>query len=227
MTLTKEQISDIRNFISKKGIKYLDVQMEIIDHTASAVEERMTADQSLSFEQALKETHASFGIFGFGGLESSIINSLRSRYNRSFWNIFISFFKLKYIGLVLFAAFVVYKGQESINNDTTIVIALLVFTIFFMGVGILLSRGFKRNTKMLVYNVSFEYLSHIGMFVLVLNFMLRYVQDRIIYGIDVSVFLSTITVVLFVIYLIASFKTALKGIEEAEKLSAKYAQLNY
>ena len=107
MQLTKAQLTEIKNFISKKGVKYIDVQMEIIDHTASAVEERLNADPSLSFERALQQTHASFGIFGFGAMEDAIINGMGKKYNRIFWREFLSFFGTKYIFLVLLSGFLV------------------------------------------------------------------------------------------------------------------------
>ena len=52
MNLTKEQLYTIKDFIGKKVITYLDVEMEILDHVASVVEEKMTANGNLIFDDA-------------------------------------------------------------------------------------------------------------------------------------------------------------------------------
>ncbi|WP_316752874.1 hypothetical protein [Pedobacter gandavensis] len=41
MELSQEQLTEIKQFVQRKGFVYLDVQLEIIDHMASAIEEKM------------------------------------------------------------------------------------------------------------------------------------------------------------------------------------------
>ena len=74
--LDKTQIDYIKSYILKKGVRYVDVQMEILDHVASAVEERMSVNETLTLDEALKEVHQSFGIFGFSSLEDAIVNGM-------------------------------------------------------------------------------------------------------------------------------------------------------
>ncbi|MCX2453722.1 hypothetical protein OQX61_20800 [Pedobacter sp. PLR] len=44
MEISQEQLSEIKQFVQCKGFVYLDVQLEIIDHLASATEEKMEAN---------------------------------------------------------------------------------------------------------------------------------------------------------------------------------------
>lgn len=70
--LSSEQIQAIYDFTRKKYVKYYDVQLEIVDHVASKIEERMMEDDTLTFEMALHEVYKSFGIFGFTKMAQSI-----------------------------------------------------------------------------------------------------------------------------------------------------------
>lgn len=63
--LSNEQIDQLYRFCEKKFVRYYDVQVELVDHLANAIEERMKADPAISFEKALDKVYSEFGIFGF------------------------------------------------------------------------------------------------------------------------------------------------------------------
>jgi hypothetical protein len=65
MQLTKEQIDQLFEFTRKKYVRWYDLQIEIVDHLASRIEEEMEKNAALSFEQALEQVYKGFGIFGF------------------------------------------------------------------------------------------------------------------------------------------------------------------
>lgn len=102
--------------MEESGFKYIDVQMEILDHVATAVEERMTENPGLTFQDAVNQTQASFGPKGFRQIEISIIGGMTRRYRKLFFNDFISLLNYKYIALVLFFCFLVYKIQQFFGN---------------------------------------------------------------------------------------------------------------
>lgn len=52
MKLTKEQILQIEDYLTKKGIKYIDIRFEILDHISTDVEALM---QKVSFEDAFEK----------------------------------------------------------------------------------------------------------------------------------------------------------------------------
>ncbi|MGM0581210.1 MAG: hypothetical protein ACQETL_11055 [Bacteroidota bacterium] len=76
MKLTSEQIAQIKSWISKRGFTHTDVQYEIIDHVASAIEDKMDEKPELSLAKAFEEVHRSFGVFGFEEFEESIAKKL-------------------------------------------------------------------------------------------------------------------------------------------------------
>ena len=80
MKLNKQQLERLRAFIRQRGFTAIDLQMEIIDHVACSIEEKLTRNPGMNFEQALQQTHAEFGIFGFSELEAAMAKSLREKY---------------------------------------------------------------------------------------------------------------------------------------------------
>ena len=52
MQLTKEQIQTIDAILEKKGIKYIDIKLELIDHIATQIEQEMST-KGANFETAL------------------------------------------------------------------------------------------------------------------------------------------------------------------------------
>lgn len=73
MSLSTDQISIIRDFIHSRGFKHIEVEVEILDHVASAVEEKLQADPDKSLQKAIHEVHASFGVMGFSVFEEETI----------------------------------------------------------------------------------------------------------------------------------------------------------
>lgn len=85
MKLSAEQLTQIKSWISKRGFTHTDVQYEILDHVASAIEDKMEENPKLSLEKAFEEVHKSFGVFGFQTFEESIASKLSKELWRSYW----------------------------------------------------------------------------------------------------------------------------------------------
>jgi len=80
MKLNRQQLEHIRTFIRQQGFTALDLQMEIIDHVACSIEKKMGENPALTFEEALQQTHAAFGVSGFSELKAAMSKSLREKY---------------------------------------------------------------------------------------------------------------------------------------------------
>lgn len=77
--LTSDELLLVKNFINKRGFEFFDLQLEILDHTAAAVEEKITQNPAMSVEKALVEVHASFGPLGFVTIEDAFIKQLSKK----------------------------------------------------------------------------------------------------------------------------------------------------
>ena len=65
MKLTDEQTRELYEFTLRKRVRYYDVQIEIVDHLACAIEDRLDREPTLPFHEALRLEYKKFGIFGF------------------------------------------------------------------------------------------------------------------------------------------------------------------
>ncbi len=66
--LNDKQISYLFTFCQRHFVQYYDVQVELVDHLANAVEEEIENDPKLSFEKTVNKVHRSFGVMGFAPL---------------------------------------------------------------------------------------------------------------------------------------------------------------
>ena len=85
MTLSKEQIEHLFTFTQKKFVHWYDLQIELVDHLANKIEAEMANDSTLTFERALGNVYAGFGIFGFAQIVREKQEALRKASNRLLW----------------------------------------------------------------------------------------------------------------------------------------------
>jgi hypothetical protein len=97
--LTKEQIDALFIFCASHSVRHYDVQVELVDHLANAVEDKMA--KGTSFYDALKSVHADFGILGFASVVNAKNQSLRVQYSKAEGKLFRSYFTLPKISLTL------------------------------------------------------------------------------------------------------------------------------
>lgn len=82
MKLTQDQIAEIKQFINSRGFTHIEVEMEILDHVASAVETKLEQNPKKSITQAIQEVHASFGVFGFSKVEDAFRLSFSKKFRK-------------------------------------------------------------------------------------------------------------------------------------------------
>ncbi len=86
--LTNEQIEQLYTFCRKHSVRYYDVQVELVDHLANAIEEKMAGNPLLSFEDALTQVHKSFGIRGFAPVIAEKQKAVDRQNRRLLWHLF-------------------------------------------------------------------------------------------------------------------------------------------
>ncbi len=158
--LTNEQINTLFVFCEKHSIRYYDVQVELVDHLANAIEEKMEANKMLSFETALESVYADFGTMGFATIISSRSKNLYRQYRNTRWKLFLSYFQWPKAAMTacLLAAFLfigkIFSGQ---------ILYYLVFVIFIFVVVFDMHVTVKANgvikkqrKKLMLTEISFE-----------------------------------------------------------------------
>jgi hypothetical protein len=137
--LTKEQINTLFTFCEKHSVRHYDVQVELVDHLANAIEDRMQADKDLSFEAALKKVYDDFGVMGFGRMVSSRSLALETQYSRQRNKLFLSYFSWPKIGMtalvisVLIVTAQYFSGPVRFYVTGCIQVAVFLYEMFSVG----------------------------------------------------------------------------------------------
>ena len=86
--LTKEQIDYLCDFCQARGVPYYDMQLELVDHLASAIEKELADHPGWSFQQAVDMVYASFGGDGFAPLVREKRKAAKIYRRRLWWSAF-------------------------------------------------------------------------------------------------------------------------------------------
>jgi hypothetical protein len=131
-TLTEGQISDLFLFCEENEIKFYDVQIEMVDHLASAIEQKWAENPGLTYEDALWSVYDDFGASGFRKIRTVKEKALQRKYNRIQWSHIADFFRLPKIILTLASCFAMFLVFKHIDGDYRIVFSIL--GLFIVGV---------------------------------------------------------------------------------------------
>lgn len=109
--LTDEQVARLFAFCREHYVTYYDVQVELVDHMAAAIEDRWKIEPGLTFEQALQTVFAGFGYKGFSSVVEARTKQVQAANRRLVWPIFIAYFSWPKAMLTLLVLTVLYVLQ--------------------------------------------------------------------------------------------------------------------
>ncbi|WP_294823972.1 hypothetical protein [uncultured Flavobacterium sp.] len=107
--ISPEQLEHLFKFTRKHYVEYYDLQSELTDHLANAIEERWQEQPSLSFGEALQMEFRKFGVFGFSDIVAERQNALFKRYYRLVWREFRSVFTLPMVLVAMAGTWCMYS----------------------------------------------------------------------------------------------------------------------
>lgn len=136
--LTDAQIESLYTFCKKKGVRYYDVQSELVDHLANAIEAKMQLNTTVGFEEALQHVYRGFGIYGFSKIvsekEAAVYQKQRLLFYGNLRQLFgwpkLFLFLLFAVAHICLIQFTGYEVAEVVFLAT--IAALVLFDIFFM-----------------------------------------------------------------------------------------------
>lgn len=141
-TVTEAEVGKLYAFTDKHFIPYYDLQTELVDHLANAIEAQWVVNATISFEDALEAEFKKFGIFGFTTILEERQASLTKYYWGKIFGEFKTFFRLPKILLLLLMMGVLYRTLlvSSYNN-------YILFSLFgAMGI-VEIAAGYQWNRK--------------------------------------------------------------------------------
>ena len=128
--LSQKEIQSIFSFTRKKYVRYKDVQVELVDHLACAIEERMGNDANVSFTKALYDIYGEFGIFGFAKIIEKKEKALKSFWRNKIWGYFTEYFQLpKILGTFSAMAMVLYIVSSGLIFMPLIYVSMAMFSV--------------------------------------------------------------------------------------------------
>lgn len=142
---TSEQMEQLFAFTRQHYVEYYDLQCELADHLANAIEQRWIAEPDLDFNEALKSEFKKFGIFGFTTVVERREAALSKKYHKLLWGYFKEFFKLPKIILTLFLVFVMFNVAQ--YNATIYMVLLACLAVFTWYKQIAVYYSYKKKIK--------------------------------------------------------------------------------
>ncbi|AWM13684.1 hypothetical protein DI487_07290 [Flavobacterium sediminis] len=127
MKLTKENIVLVDNYLQNNGVVYYDIRMEMVDHVATAVEEKMKAEH-VDFEEAFENF-----IFNKGKLFKKINSEATKRAGNKAKRILLKRFYLPSTILVAFGSLALLFGINFLwDSDLSFDVYSVVYMVFII-----------------------------------------------------------------------------------------------
>lgn len=99
--LSPEEIEKLFEFVRSKNVPYKDVQFEIVDHLASAIEDIQRVNPELAFDDAISNVYAKFPITGFATLQIEKEKFINLYWRKKFGFFMLQFFRIPRIILTI------------------------------------------------------------------------------------------------------------------------------
>lgn len=124
--LSQEQIKKLFAWCEKYEVYDYDLQIEIVDHLASAIEHQWEENPELSFGWALKTIRDKFGWRDFRKLERKMQRQLKHKFQLVLFNYFKQYFKLPKIVITVCLALVFFTVLQVLNNNSILIISYCI-----------------------------------------------------------------------------------------------------
>lgn len=124
--LTRAQIDQLYLFTRQHYVEWYDLQSELVDHLANAIETQWQENPKLTFDEALNNEFRKFGVFGFMGVVEEKQKFLGKKYRKLIWNYYTEFFRLPKIILTFLSMLLIYKLLIVFEGAKDIIFGLIL-----------------------------------------------------------------------------------------------------
>ena len=116
--LPQDEIQKLFTFVESKNMPYKDVQYEIVDHLASAMEDLKEENPEWPYSLCLEQIYNKFPITGFALLQMEKEEALNKYWKKRLWPYVLEFFKLPKIILTIGAFIILQQLFNSLEPIT-------------------------------------------------------------------------------------------------------------
>lgn len=132
-----QKIEAIKNYLSFYDAKYYDIQAELIDHFATAVEKYQKEDANLTFEEALLKAHRAFGgRKGIWKYIDGVERDVRQKTNRMMLTLLLQLIHWPYVILtaLIVAVWHFFFLHVSVDQSLLYFIAMIIGAALVWGI---------------------------------------------------------------------------------------------
>jgi hypothetical protein len=134
MKLTAQQIDQLYTFTRQHFVEWYDLQSELVDHLANAIEQKWEQNPNRTFDEILNKEFKKFGVFGFMDVVEERQKFLNKKYTRLIWSYYREFFGLPKIILTVALFIGLHTIIQLVANPNifpTVVVSFLLVSGFF------------------------------------------------------------------------------------------------
>jgi len=217
--LSSEQVDSLFAFCRKHYVNQYDLQIELVDHMASSIEEQWADNSNLSFQDALNNTFGKFGIFGFAKVREQKQKALEIKYRNLLIKYTLEFYRLPKLILTLACTLVFFTLIRIIPNPFWMIIpyffALAGLIIYYMYW--LYPKHYKINIKegmsfmLLDYLKGKQFTAALVLQIPILSFNISNFMDYHLLRLSIPALIISFLLILLTIFLyISLFKLPIK-----------------
>ncbi len=129
MKINELQIEKLYLFTRQHFVEWYDLQTELVDHLANAIETQWQEFPNRTFDEALQTEFKKFGVFGFMDVVEKRQAALNKKYNKIVWNHFKEFFCLPQIIGTFAAIGILFLILKTILYSEIIFTSLLILIL--------------------------------------------------------------------------------------------------
>jgi hypothetical protein len=133
-TITPEETEKLFAFCRQRFVYHYDLQVELVDHLGSSIEQQWNENPEISFEVALLNTFKKFGISGFSKIKVQKQKELARKYNRLLWKYFLEFYRWPKMLMTFAGTMALFTLLRIVENIAWVIVpyfALLVIASMF------------------------------------------------------------------------------------------------
>jgi hypothetical protein len=229
MKLTPAQIEQLYTFTKQHYVEYYDLQTELVDHLANAIELEWESNPTLSFETLLNKEFKKFGVFGFMDVVEEKQKAMNKKYNNWVWNHFKAFFKLPKIIGTLLSVLLLFHMMKSITISHEVASLLTLIILISLWAGLIrmnkkrIKTAKEEGKKWLLKDIIYGYSSMAGMSYLPFQIVLHFENHPNQFTVFLmSLFIVSMLIIEYIIFFIIPSKAE----EYLEKTYPEYKVSN-
>ena len=226
--LSTAQIDQLYTFTRQHYVEWYDLQSELVDHLANAIETQWQETPKLNFDEVLNKEFQKFGVFGFMDVVEEKQKFLGKKYRKLIWSYYKEFFRLPKIILTFISMLLIYKllivfdGAKNIIFGLIIILSLGFFVRTFYKEKFISDKNDSNRKKWMFEDVSLQNRNNVFIVLpsLLINSFNLFFKESNFTTITATIF--SVSLVLLVLLIYIKIKIIPKKV--AEELAKTYPE---